>query len=297
MAISGAWLEANQNSAGAQKWGTGINSVHAIFTGGPPLRSGPVITGYGPGQPGNSMNLEMIDPGTITDWDYLDQDYANSPTWGYGEQTGTADRPSLDQSTEQLRGSVPAEWPSSLIQRGLPGGTQIRGQNKGATDLDTAKLGDKEETVGEGWENKTVGLVDNAKVSDPIQYEMQTSMTQRDKVREGSQRGSGSASEYSAPIGSWRPTWGQRRKPWSGMRRHFDMFPFQADQINRPFLVRQAGTGYSEWMKANEAYNYQVSPLQRQPIPDPNAGFPVPDAGNVYQEESSDVSNWVNVWY
>jgi hypothetical protein len=58
MAISGAWLEANQNSAGAQKWGTGINSVHAIFTGGPPLRSGPVITGYGPGQPGNSMNLE-----------------------------------------------------------------------------------------------------------------------------------------------------------------------------------------------------------------------------------------------
>jgi hypothetical protein len=297
MAISGAWLEANQNSEGAQKWGTGINAVHSIFTGGPPLRSSPVITGYGPGQPGNSVNVEITDPGANNDWDYLDQDYANSEMWGYGEQTGTADRPSWGQSTEELRNTVPDEWPGAPKMRGLPGGTEIRAINKGATDLDSAKLGDKEETVGEGWENKQVGSVTNAKVSDPSQYEMQTSMTQRDKVREGSQRGDGSASEYSAPIGSWRPTWGQRIKPWSGFRRHYDMFPFQAEQINRPFLSRQSGTGYAEWMKANEAYNYQVSPLQRQPVPDPYAGFQVPDSGNVYQEESGDVSNWVNVWY
>jgi hypothetical protein len=297
MAISGTWLEANQYSKDASKWGTGINPVHAIFTGGPPLRSGPVITGYGPGQPGNTLNQEITDPGAYQDWDYLDEEYANSPMWGYGEQTGTADRPGLDQSTEDLRGRVPDSWPSSLIQRGLPGGTQIRAENKGATDLDGAKLGDKEETVGEGWENKATGEVVNAKVSDPAQYEMQTSMTQRDKVREGSQRGDGSASEYSAPIGSWRPTWGQRKKPWSGFRRHFDMFPFQADQINRPFLMRQPGTGYQEWMVANEAFNYQVGPLQRQPVPDPYSGFTVPDPGNVYQEESSNVSNWVNAWY
>jgi hypothetical protein len=297
MAISGAWLAANENSAGAQKWGTGINAVHSIFTGGPPLRSGPVITGYGPGQPGNSVNLEMIDPGVVDDWDYLDQDYANSEIWGYGDQTGTADRPGLGTPTQDFRNNVPDNWPAALIPRGLPGGTTIRAENKGASDGDDAKLGDKEETVGEGWENKQVGDVTNAKVSDPIQYEMQTSMTQRDKVREGSQRGDGSASEYSAPIGSWRPTWGQRLKPWSGFRRHYDMFPYQADQINRAFLYRQSGTGYQEWMVANEAYNYQVSPLQRQPVPDPNAGFAVPDPGNVYQEESADVSNWVNVWY
>jgi len=296
MAIAGNWLAANETSQGAEKWGHGINPIHGMQTGGPPLRSSEVQTGYGPGDPWQTTPPGIVDVGTITDWDYVDEEFADTATWGYGEQTGTAERPGLGANTEEFRNTAD-DFPAAMVARGLPGGSEIRAENKGGRSTSDAKLGDKEETVGEGWVNKETAGVDNAKVSDPSQYEMQTSMTQRDKVREGSQAQPGRASEYLAPIRSWRPTWGQRIKPWSGFRRHYDMFPFQADQIDRPFLLRQAGTGHVEWMASNEAFNYQVPPMQRQPVPDPYAGVPVPAPGNVYQEESYPVSDWVNVWY
>jgi hypothetical protein len=297
MAISGAWLAANEYSQDAAKWGHGVNPIHAIPTGGPPLRSGPVNTGTGPGEPGNTLNQSMVDIGTITDWEYVDEEFANSELWGYGEETGTADRPSYGTETEEFRGRSSPNFPSAMVNRGLPGGTNYRAEIHGAENMNATKTGEKEETVGEGWENKETGVVENAKVSSESQYERQTSMQQRDQVREGSQRGGGSASEFEAPIGSHRPTWGQRIKPWSGYRRHYDMYPFQAEQIDRPFLGRQPGTGYVEWMRANEAFNYMVPPMQRQPVPDPYGGFPVPDPGNVYEEESYPVQDWVNVWY
>jgi hypothetical protein len=175
---------------------------------------------------------------------------------------------------------------------GPTGGSFVRQQSHGDFTGVTAKLGDKEETVGEGWVNKETGGVIDAVDADVSQVYMQTSMVQRDKVRAGSQRGAGSASEYDAPIGSWRPTWGVRIKPWSGGRRHYDMTPRRQDQINRPFWYRSAGTGYRRWMAANEAFNYQVEPLQRQPVADPYAGTRVPD--NVYTDETH---NWVDSWY
>jgi hypothetical protein len=172
----------------------------------------------------------------------------------------------------------------------------LRAQNHGATANESLKLGDKNETVGEGWENKIVGAAEDSVVSSPEQYERQTSMQQRDKVREGSQNpNSGTASEQLAPIGSWRPTWPQRIKPWSGFRRHYDMFPRQQNQVIRPFWYRNAGTGYPEWLGPN-AQRMQ-EPLQRQPVPDPNAGVLVPSSGNVYQEESYPVQDYVNVWW
>jgi hypothetical protein len=175
---------------------------------------------------------------------------------------------------------------------GPTGGAAIRQEEHGAEATNVAKLGDKEETVSEGWLNKAVGGVIDADGSDPSQYTMQTSYTQRDKVREGSQRGGGSASEQVAPIGSWRPTWGIRIKPWSGGRRHWDMTPRRQDQMIRPFWYRQAGTGYQEWMVTNASASPRT-PLQRSPVPDPYAGEEMP--GNVYQDESQ---NWTEgAWY
>jgi len=224
---------------------------------------------------------------------YTDEDYS-SALWGYGQPTGTAERPGMDVSTESARAT--SDLPPIDQDKPQPGGNDFREQG---TPIDgIAKLGYKEETVSEGWLNKAVGGVIDAQTSAPEQYEMQTSMTQRDKVREGSQNpNTGTASEYMAPIGSWRPTWGIREKPWSGGRRHYDMTPRVADMIIRPFLNRRAGTGDVGWMNANEATQYQRSPLQRQPVPDPYAGVPIIGSGNVYEEESADVSNWVNVWY
>ena len=300
MAISGSWKAANSFSATARKWGTGINPVHSINTMGDPLRSSEVTTMSGPNAPGpRPYPAILADPGEALEWHFgPDEDYG-SDIWGYGYDTGTADRPNLGTETQDFRGTTPGDYPSpGYHQGGIPGGNSYRAKNHGGRVTDKAKLGYKNETVTEGWRNKTVDGVEDSETSNVAQYERQTSMQQRDQVRAGSQNpNSGTASEYKAPIGSWRPTWGQRQKPWSGGQRHYDMFPFQADQLVRPFLNRQAGTGYREWLAANEAYNYQVHPLQRQPVPDPYAGVPVPQYGNVFEEESYPVQSWVNVWY
>lgn len=294
MAITGNFLE-SVGYTGARKWGTGINPVHGVaFSLDEPTDQKPTHTMQGP----NSSGLETLPEGLLNPQDeapeygYTDEEFA-SMVWGYGPSTGTSDRPGRDVSTAQLRFDTPAQWPGMGNVPGPTGGAVIRQESHGDFTGSMAKLGDKEETVGEGWVNKETGGVIDATVSDPAQYEMQTSMTQRDKVRAGSQRGSGSASEYEAPIGSWRPTWGVRIKPWSGGRRHYDMTPRRQDQRIRPFWYRQAGTGYRQWMGANEAYNYQVEPLQRSPVADPYAGQQVPTS-NVYADESH---NWVDAWY
>ena len=292
MAITGNYLE-SVGYVGARKWGTGINPIHGLTTSGPPTKGESVTTATGPNAPGSEVLPEMLLNPTdeAPEFGYTDEEFS-SMVWGYGPQTGTADRPATDVSTEQMRSYAPTMYPGMGNEPGPSGGFAIRHEEHGDIVGVTAKLGDKEETVGEGWENKEVAGVADSTVSSPNQYEVQTSMQQRDQVRAGSQVQAGRASEQVAPIGSWRPTWGMRIKPWSGGRRHWDMTPRRQDDIIRPFWYRTAGTGYQEWMAANEAYNYQVEPLQRSPSPDPYSGKNVP--GNVYTDESH---NWVDAWY
>lgn len=293
MAITGNYLASVQYT-GARKWGTGINPVHYLLGDGqPPTDRKEVQTMQGP----NAMGPETLPQGLLNPQDenpeygYMDEDFS-STVWGYGPQTGTSDRPGIDVTGDQVRATTTPNYPGMGNEPGPTGGSYIRQQEHGDIIGVGVKLGDKEETVGEGWLNKPTGGVIDSGVSDVSQYEIQTSMAQRDQVRAGSQRGAGSASEYVAPIGSYRPTWGVRIKTWSGGRRHWDMTPRRQDQMLRPFWYRSAGTGYREWMEANEAYNYQVEPLQRSPVPDPYAGQNVPV--NVYSEESH---NWVDAWY
>lgn len=293
MAITGNYLSSVEYT-GARKWGTGINPVHYVLhSGEPPTDSKAAHVAQGPNQTGpETLPQGLLNPlDENPEYGYVDEDYS-SAMWGYGPQTGTSDRPGADVQGYQVRGSTTADFPGMGNEPAPTGGAKLHSMEHGDFNGVTAKLGYKEETVGEGWVNKeTAGVID-ATVSDPAQYEMNTSMTQRDKVRAGSQRGAGSASEYDAPIGSWRPTWGVRIKQWSGGRRHWDMTPRRQDQIVRPFWYRSAGTGYVDQMAVNEAFNYQLEPLQRSPVPDPYAGQNVPV--NVYTEESH---NWVDAWY
>jgi hypothetical protein len=293
MAITGNFLE-SVSYTGARKWGTGINPVHGVaFSLDEPTGQKTPTTATGP----NSTGPETLPEGLLNPQDeapefgYTDEDFA-SYVWGYGPQTGTSDRPGTDVQTAQLRFDVPGNYPGMGNEPGPPGGTAMRSEEHGDIAGSIAKLGDKEETVGEGWYNKGVAGVADSTTSAPEQYERNTSMAQRDQVRAGSQAQAGRASEQLAPIGSWRPTWGMRIKPWSGGRRHYDMTPRVQEQMLRPFWYRQAGTGYRQWMAANEAFNYQVEPLQRNPVPDPYLGQQVP--GNVYTDESH---NWVDAWY
>jgi hypothetical protein len=313
MALSGLWKAATSYESGALKWGTGVNPIHGIATMGQALRQSEIVHPYGPGQPAPPVPVELVDPGVASDYDYIEEEYA-SAIWGYGPETGTSERPGLgsegdNTTTTPVSRSDSDDFPPwgptgktnpwGPTGGQIPAGANLRAKSKGGLIPRYLKLGIQQNTVADGWMNKAVSGVEDSQVSDPSQYEMQTSMTQRDKVRQGSQAQPGRASEFLAPIASPRPTWGQRMKIWSGTPRgrHYDMYPFQAEEIIRPFRDRSAGTGYAEWLAANEATNYMVSPLERVPVPDPSAGNPTPQPGNVYAEESSNVSTWVNAWY
>lgn len=283
MAISGAW-KAAQTQSGALKWGTGINPIHGIRTDARGRRLPAHTAQGGPGAP--PLDIQEI----LLTSDIEPVDYADSAAFGYNEADGTALRPNYQQVTEEFRGK------SKFMPSRDNGGMRFRPGNIGnATKRSQSKVSEREETVSEGWVNKDTDRVDNAAVSDVRQYEIQTSMSQRDLTRHGSQI-SGTASEHNAPVPSQRPTWGQRIKPWSGGRRHYDMVPQDQSESIRAFLYRNAGVGNVSWMGHNEATNYMTTPLDRQPVPPPYSGEQTPRAPSG-PEYAVDTHDWIDSWY
>jgi hypothetical protein len=169
-------------------------------------------------------------------------------------------------------------------QAGVPGGGEIRAENHGADATNTPKEIPSED-VAQGWRNKARGSESDAMGSDPSQYEMQTSMTQRHKVRAGSQI-SGTASTFDAPIES--RTAGQKIKWWSGEKRHEDMLPKSQDQLVRPWWNRTAGTGYQEWLEPNALY--RTTPGIRVPPGDPYMGPNLPESTDTHGFMPEDVT-------
>ena len=254
------------DEVGALKWGTGFNPVHK-------LRGGPGRD-VAPDPPDTAPPGELLES-TEPTYGYTDEDVVNV-LYGYNDQTGTAERAPWDMPTN--RSDNPTNYPAwGPYQGGMPGGQAIRAENNGA-DIANAYKQKPSETVNEGWLNKQVTTVNDAVTSDPSQYEMQTSMTQRDKVRAGSQMPSGRANEYDAPIASRQGP--QKLKVYSGGERHYDMTPRAQDDIIRPWWMRTAGTGNTEWMLANEAYVSQS--YDRVTPSDPAVGpeTPASDAGD-----------------
>jgi hypothetical protein len=258
MPITGNWKARQSLYAGASRWGTGVNPIHAIRDG-----DGRNIA---PDGTTNLVPAELTDPYANDVLGYCDEDSA-STLYGYGTETGTADRPERPAVTEDFRGSSLPGFPSwGRRKGGTPGGIAIRAEDHGAEITYTSKE-DFARSAAAGWENKVTSEVNDAETSDPAQYEMQTSMTQRDKTREGSQT-SGRASTYSAPIHSRIPA--MMEKKYSGAYRHGDMLPREQTYAPRPFWNRNAGTGDPSWMKVNETATR--TPLQRTPPTDPYQG-------------------------
>lgn len=257
MPITGNWKERQSLYAGASRWGTGINPIHAVRDG-----DGRNIA---PDGTTTLVPSELVDPYASDPYLYCDED-SPSTLYGYGTETGTADRPERPAVTEDFRGSA-GGFPSwGRRKGGTPGGQAIRAEDHGAELTYTSKE-DFARDAAAGWQNKVTSEVNDAEISDPAQYVMQTSMTQRDKTREGSQA-SGRASEYFAPIHSRIP--GMIEKKYSGEYRHGDMLPREQTYTPRPFWNRNAGTGDPAWMKVNETATR--TPLQRTPPTDPYQG-------------------------
>jgi hypothetical protein len=205
------------------------------------------------------------------------EDYNVTPAdlWGSNNETGMGEHPdwgadSPDHvSRDHVQNQTGDPWPPwGGSRKPSPAGNFIRAIRHGSRLMVAARVLPNED-VAQGWTNKTHGIAGDALPADDSQVFMQTSMIQRYKVRAGSQR-SGSQSDFSAPIES-RVT-GQKVKNWTDEQsaRHWDMLPYEQEDYIRPFLSRQAGTGWREWNYPNEMY---VSPvIQREPAPDPELG-------------------------
>lgn len=126
------------------------------------------------------------------------------------------------------------------------------------------------ETVNEGWLNKVTSFVADASPSDPSQYEVQTSMRQRYETRTNVRAQARATDDPRSNIAS--RVMAMVEKVYSTGERCYDMFPYQIDQIERPFRYRSAGVGPAEWLETNE-YS-AVTPVQRTPPPDPAMGVP-----------------------
>jgi hypothetical protein len=252
MPITGTWKERVSIQSGAQRWGNGWDPIHAQPSGqGRGTAPNPELP--------DSVDYEIVDM-TAPYTTYHDDQYSNS-IWGYGPETGTSDRPNYSVTTPEFRGA--ANYPAFDEN-----GDDKRSRMHGPPLIETTKLNPQEEASA-GWTNKESTFVDEPDPSAPSQYEMQTSMTQRDKVRAGSQEPLGRASKYNQPIPS-RPGPMKLRTWIDSVTRLTAMFPVQQAFMVRPFWARNAGTGDVQDLAVNDAY--QSVPLQRVPPPDPDQG-------------------------
>lgn len=287
MAVAGMWASQQPQLgqyADANKWGNGVSSIHADRNTG---------TGRGTAQGGS---LADPVPQLLDANDYNGNGWSGDDSWlsDFAAPTGTdenspnaigvSDRPEWGNNSDMgFRQATTKGYPSWRQS-----GAWIRSVEHGATASITANV-TPEETVTEGWQNKLSQPDEyDAFMPDESSLYMQTSFIQRDKVREGSQRGLGSASEYSAPIKS--RTMGPKIKPWSDSdARRYDMTPRDQEQMMRPWWGRTGGTGWAEQLKSNAAY--QATPLTRTPPPDAWQGHAV-GAGLAYGYTTEDDQSW-----
>lgn len=260
--IKGSWSAVNTVPYAASIWGTGINPIHSQYGEGPALRT----TGRQGDQP------DVHAPFTAQ------SDFIPEMPWGYTPEDVSAtpylrdDHPTWAEETSDFRGDTDRQPPYNATGATK---TLFRSIFDGARKANY-KAPDSwpNETVTEGWRNKPKGQPADARVSDPAQYEMQTSMSQRYVTRVNDHAVMRATDEPRATITS--RVVGQKLKVYSEGERHYDMFPYQQDSIPRAFWYRKAGTGAAKDMLPNEMY--VSDPIQRVPPPDPSMGVTETDS-------------------
>lgn len=247
MAITSWRQNLSSGYTGPNKWGTGVNKVHADKDDG----TGRVME---PGQApvGLPMNSPLLngwtqeDLAATGDFGFMDQ----HPNWGIDPERGRADFPSWGH------------------RYGPPAGTGTRAKKRGMNQKEIIAQQVPSETVTEGWTNKNHGAVLDSRPSDVAQYERQTSMQQRDAVQVNDAAVARGTDAARASIPS-RIT-GMKVKNFSGQERHEDMTPWVTDVWHRVFRVRTAGTADPAMMNTNEMY--VSSPMTRTVPADVNQG-------------------------
>lgn len=311
--------------ATAAVWGTGIDPVHSYYGEGPPLRvigrdgaigSSPVANAsprdrdYQAPVEGNAADTNQEElwgyPGGV---DYGPDSFgagADSPI-SYEDTSFAIDqyidsRPAWNVAPEQDRlrsnADTMAPWGTAGLKvmgmvragshrfRRNPD-EQLKGQGDGYQPISAEpSASNPTETVSEGWINKGTSFVSDANSSADEQIFVQTSMRQRYGVRDNRRAMMRGTDDERSKIGS--RVMAMVEKVYSEGERNYDMFPYQADEIRRPFRNRTAGVGPAEWLEANE-YGL-ITPVIRTPPPDPAQGVnevQYPDEYGYTQEDTT----------
>lgn len=254
--------------AGPQVWGTGYNMVHMQY-GSPPDRQEPIPLREGEiTPPFASVPQQLL--GTEQDWGYTTDDVAGQQFYINDDRPRFGDEPEWEDVRADTGDQPPYNASGAAKQR-------FRAKFGGAFSTWRGKLPRANymiptETVSEGWINKPEGRPANAKPSDPSQYEMQTSMTQRYRARNNDLAVLRNTDAPRSHINS-RVT-GQKLKVYSQGERDYDMFPKQQSSGDpsmwRQFVYRTAGVGIESQMEVNESWDTRA--IERTPPPDPYIG-------------------------
>jgi hypothetical protein len=307
----------------ATVWGTGIDPIHSYYGEGPPLR----VIGRAGAIGSSPVGGGQQDPRMRDYQPPADSQSPNPPeelTWGYPVEYGpdsfgmgadspisygdTApavvqfldDRPAWDTpvQSQKLRRDASTMTPWNKTGEKLrsmregshrfrvnPRAPQV-GQGDGYQPISAEPSNSNPtETVSEGWINKGTSFVPDANPSADSQYVIQTSMVQRYRSRDNQRAQARATDDPRSTIDS--RVMAMVEKVYSTGERLYDMFPYQIDQIERPFRYRTAGVGPAEWMVANE-YS-AITPVQRTPPADPAMGVPEVSEPNDYGYSSEDV--------
>jgi hypothetical protein len=290
--VSGSWYTryANEQAyVGAQRWGTGNNPIHEVYGVGPPLRT----TGRlpGPDQPTAELSDVPAIIETPYEYGYCMEDiqtqgyysgFLGAP-WGSEDEggryavlpVGAAPMGTDDGTGEQPSWDVTSSDPEMTEYRLEPGADPALWSGIRLVSFPT-------ESVTEGWRNKETGAVADARTSDQIQYERQTSMQQVNPPEGRNNQAAVVRATDDPRFNILTRLTGQKIKPWSQGQRNEDMFPYQQDLIIRPFWYRIAATDDPAKLAPNEMY--VSDPIQRDVPPSPYLG---PEETNVYSIEEN----------
>lgn len=288
--VTGSWYTryANQQAyVGAQRWGTGNNPIHEIYGEGPPLRSQGRIPG--PDMPTAELSdvpsvietsyqygytMDDIDPltpvGMPPGWDTETDEWRNT----------AGDFPSWKEDAEGFRSEQEFGSPGNMGTVGRYGQEVLMPSPELWSGIALKSF--PTESVTEGWQNKETGAIADARTSDQIQYERQTSMQQVNPPEGRNNQAAVTRATDDPRFNILTRLIGQKIKPWSQGQRNEDMFPYQQDLIIRPFWYRVAATDNPDKLLPNEMY--VSDPIQRDVPPDPDLG---PEETNVYSIEAN----------
>lgn len=239
--------------------------------------------------------------GKLNDAAYPDWESPSAETAGtIGDPPAGGAPGPKDPSVEINRAFIP-EWASRPWQ--FTNKARLRSIRAGETEADTgwAQRGVSSqipvEDVATGWINKgSTGGIDPGEIPDDnvmpsayAQYERQTSMQQRKLSLENDRAVSRGTDESRSSIPSRLVP--MKLRQFSGeipfepgveeTYRSYDMFPYQIDDIPRPFIYRTAGTGPQRYLETNEQWTR--TPMQRTPPPDPSMGVPESELADTSQ--------------